>query len=202
MSEKTTEGGFTLDSPDVLKLFKPDSFVNKDDEIQAELNLRFENNGRVDTLRNSVLSFLSVGRYDTAIRELSIYQKNKSGNSSYQKATEPLFRHAIEMAQAMKKMTQDQDLKSLPRAKRQDTLGRIRRLFENMKQVLVRLEQIENDLLVQDARSVIWFIRSCSISMFSVIAFVAFVQAVTTLGRPMEVTAIEISNWIFRVVGF
>jgi hypothetical protein len=191
-----------LSSDNIIEMFEAKNIVKPENPIQAELNLRFEAQGRADTLRNSILSFLATGRYDTAAKELEIYFEHKSQHSAYRLATSKLFEHAIEIPRAMKLLTENKDLKSLPRAKRQDVLMRVKRLFENMKHVLMRLEQIENDLLVQDAKSVVWFIRSCTICVFSLIAVVAFIEAVNTLGRPLEVLSIEGTNWLFHLVGF
>ena len=190
-----------LNSPHVVEVFNPDGLSHVEmPEVQAELNLENYVQGRADTLRNSILGFLVGGRYAIAKKELNTYATYKGKNPAYESATKGVFDHAQEIIDTMRELTENVELETLPRSKRQDTLFRTKRLFENMKHVLMRLEQIENDLLVEDVKSVIGFLRAASVCVFAVIVVVAISEAYTTLGRPMEVMAMEASQWFFNLI--
>lgn len=169
--------------------------------IQKELDLTSQVNGRVDTLRNTILTFVAEGKWDLAMRELHHYQDAKSHEQSYDAATTNLFEHCIETIEMIKHILTSQDISILPMAKRYDAYARVKKLFDNTKAILVRLEQIENDLLVKDAKSVTWFLRSLVVSTFVVIGCTAFGEAFQTLGRPLDIISRDVSNWIFNLLG-
>lgn len=171
-------------------------------EAQAEFDLTQEVTGELDSLRHTILSYAASRRFDIAVREMEAYREMRSGMSHYIDRTQSLHEDAISCLEMMKRIFGTGDLGVLPMAKRHEIFSRARHVFNDLSERLSRLEVIENNVRIQDTRSTVWFLRSIVFSVFAAVLVVSGLEAVQTLGGPIDVISQDISDGLWKLVGF
>ena len=166
-----------------------------------ELDLHSRVTGRLDTMRNTVLTFVAERQYEVAIRELRLYQKFKSDLEVYKLRTDRCFNLCEEMILAIKALLSAPDLRAMPMAKRQTIYEGVVRKFEGLKQALDKLDQVENDIKIKDVRWTVKVLQVTCVCMGLLALWVATIEGLRTLDKPSEVVIHDISNFLMSIVG-
>lgn len=157
--------------------------------------------GRPDSLRSTILSFVAKDKFDVAVRELRYYQQYKSDISVFHERTERYFDHCEELILAVKAKKGFPNIEALPMAKRQEIFERIQQHFDELQNILRRIEQIENDIKVQDARSTVWVIQALIVSSMVVTIWAVAVETSKTMGMSFTVMFDDVSTLFFKILG-
>lgn len=175
-----------------------------DNQLRIEeetLDLKSRITGRSDTLRSSILTFVAGGQWDVAIREIHLYQKYKGTTDAYKKNTRRYFISAEQLIMAIKNLMITPNLYMLTMAKRQAVYERVIRHFEALKNVLEKLDTVENDLKVKDLRASVWVLQSLVFSLTLCGVTLATVEAFRTLRRPIAVLLYDIASSVLALIG-
>lgn len=154
-----------------------------------------------DSLRTTVLGFVAKDKYESAIRELRFYQEVSGDISVFKERTERYFDHCEELILAIKAKKNFPGIDALPMAKRQELFERVEQHFEDLQTTLKRVEQIENDIKVQDARSTIWVLQALIVSGVAVIMWAIAVETFKTMGLTFDIMLEDIAEIFFKLIG-
>lgn len=169
------------------------------EEFQKRLESQVS--GRRDSLRNTILSFVTKDKFDLAIRELRYYQQFMSDLTPFVDRTERLFEHCEELILAVKAKKSFPNIDTLPMGKRQELFDRVQEHFDGLQNLLKRIEQIENDIKVQDSRSTVWVIQAVVVSVLVIVIFAFVNEAVRTMGLTFNVVTDDIIISVYKLLG-
>lgn len=169
------------------------------DEFQERLAARVS--GQRDRLENTILSFVAKDKFDLAVRELRFYQEIMKDLTPFVDRTERIFDHCEELILAIKAKKSFPSMDSLPMGKRQEMLERVQQHFDELQKLLKRIEQIENDIRIQDARSTVWVVQSFVVCSMVVVIFAVVLEAMRTMGLSFAVALDDVQDLIFRILG-
>lgn len=178
-----------------------DATKDLDANSTDELNLSRRVTGQVDSLRNSILTFVADKQYEVAIREIRMYQKFKSDLEIFKTRTERHFDLGEELIESIRTLLATPDLKVLPMSKRQLIYERVVTHFESLKMTLDKLEKVENDIKIRDVRFTVWVLQVSCAAIGTLIAIVALNECIATLGRPMDVLYEDVSHFLMNSIG-
>lgn len=161
--------------------------------------------GRADTLRFNVLTWVLDERYDKAIQELKDFLAKPSDFPSFQDKITRYIHHSIDLIYAIKAKRNFPGINSLTRAKQQELREKFKEHFQELQYVLKKVEKVEHDLRVEDARSTIYVVRALWFALISVVVF-AFGLEITrglarTTGIVFEDGIIKGVDALFRLIG-
>lgn len=161
----------------------------------------YEPTGRRDSLRNTILSFVSRDKYDIAVRELRYYQQFKSDLAPFIDRTERYFEHCEELILAIKAKKSFPNIDQLPMAKRQEIFDRVQHHFDELTLTLKRIEQIENDIKIQDSRSTLWVIQAVVACTVIISVWAVMIEGFRNLGLTFHVVMDDVSEIFFKILG-
>lgn len=131
----------------------------EDDEIFDEVD--FGNDmGRPDSLRFAILNFALSEQYDNAIDKLRGFLAGDSEYPNFKQRAERYVNHAIDLIYAIKAKRSFPGIGSLTRAKQQELNEKFKDHLKELKEIMKKIEHIEDDLRIADARSTIYVIKS------------------------------------------
>lgn len=161
--------------------------------------------GAADTFRYNVLTYVVQEQYDRAIEELRDYLEKESDYPSFQSRIERYMLHAIDLVHAIRAKRNFPGAAYLTMAKQQELNDRFRLHFQELQQVLKRVEKIHIDLKLEDIRSTVYVVRALAFAI-GAIALTAFMLDLT--GGVVQSTRIvfdealsELTRWIFLKLG-
>lgn len=157
--------------------------------------------GRPDSLLATILGYVAKDKFDTAVKELRYYQQYKSDVAVFNERTERYFDHSEELILAVKAKKSFPNIEALPMAKRQEIFERVQQHFDELQMILKRIEQIENDIKVQDARSTVWVIQALIVSSVVVTVWAIVVESFKTMGMSFSVVFDDLVSLFFRLLG-
>jgi hypothetical protein len=133
--------------------------------------------GKADSLRYNILNWVLDEKYDRAIQELKDFATRDSEYPMFHQRVERFISHSIDLVYAIKAKRNFPGLSSLTRAKQQELREKFKEHFKELQMVLQRIEKIQIDLRIQDARSTIYIIRALWFAGAS-IALLAFIMEI------------------------
>lgn len=170
--------------------------------LKEELNLTSHITGRVDSLRNTILSFIAEHRFDLAIRELKMYRNHKADeNEVHLYMSQEHFRKCVQIVRSMQNILAGVELRTLPLAKRQDIYDRVVMLFESLKTGLNNLAAVENNIKVKDLKSTVTLLKVGIAAVFLLAVFAASIEGLATMDRPIDVMVNDATAFIFSIFG-
>lgn len=161
--------------------------------------------GQADTLRYNVLSWVLEERYDKAIETLRATMTDPSEFPNYQDRVGRYLKHSVDLIYAIKAKRNFPGITSLTRAKQSELREKFKEHFKELQQVLKKIEKIERDMKIEDARSTIYVVRALWIGALSIVT-VAFLLEVTGGMAQTASVVLEdsVERWIdaiFRLIG-
>jgi hypothetical protein len=163
---------------DKVQLEKAITIAQKREERKLfEMNSVPVDFGKAESLRYNILSWVLDEKYDRAIQELKDFGAQDSEYPTFRQKVERLVSHSIDLVYAIKAKRNFPGLSSLTRAKQQELREKFKEHFKELQMVLQRIEKIQIDLRIQDARSTIYIIRALWFAGAS-IALLAFIMEV------------------------
>lgn len=135
-------------------------------EMQEDLRRRLietqetDRGPKIDSLRNSILSYVVNENYEIAIRALESYVEDRGAYPEFQERAERFVRHCQELIEAVKTKRNFPGYASLTLSKQQELHDRVLDHFKELKYALRHMEKIEREVKIIDLRSTVWVLRS------------------------------------------
>lgn len=120
--------------------------------------------GKQDQLRFQILMQVMDEKYEKSIEDLREYFLKPSIFPSFNRRIERYINHAIDLIYAIKAKRNFPGITQLTRAKQQELRDRFKDHFNELIIVLKKMEKIERDLKLEDARSTIYVVQALWIS--------------------------------------
>lgn len=162
--------------------------------------------GTPDTLRHTILSYVTTENYERAVVELKKYIDSKGEYPQFKERAERYSAYAIDLVNAVKAKRSFPGVQQLPVSKQQDLFDRAMDHFEDLKATLRKIEQIDRDVKMEDVRSTAIVVKAVMYSMFAItiLGFVLEISrgVVTASWYVIDSTFGSITNWIFDKIGF
>lgn len=158
----------------------------------------------IDEMRVEVLDLVTEEHFDRAIFMLQKFLEQPSEFPEYKQRMSRYVNHCIDLINAIKAKKHFPGKANLTRAKQQELVERSKMHFTELEDTLVKIEKALLQLMKEDVRSTLWFIRALTYSA-GVLAILGFVLDVTNglWGVVQVVTddALErFINWLFRLL--
>lgn len=161
--------------------------------------------GRADTLRFNVLTWVLEERYDKAIQELKDLLVKPSDFPSFHDKISRYVSHSIDLIYAIKAKRNFPGINSLTRAKQQELREKFKEHFQELQYVLKKVEKVEHDLRLEDARSTIYVVRAVWFGMVAVVTLAFALEIARGLAYTTEVVfedaIIKSVDWLFALIG-
>jgi len=135
--------------------------------------------GRPESLRYNVLSLTIEESFDKAIKLLDQFLHADSPYPDLNFKIEKYIQHCKDVVNAIKIKRSFPGISSLTRAKQQELREKYREHFQELHFALTRIEKIQSDLRVNDAKATIWVVRSFWYAVLSIF----FVALMLTLSH-------------------
>jgi hypothetical protein len=147
------------------------------DEEKAQL---FEGKdiGKVDTLRYNVSNYVVEERYEKAIGELEYFINSKSAYPNFKDRNERYVSHCIDLIHAIKSKRHFPGMNSLTKSKQKELQDRVHEHFNEMIEVIKKMEKIHQDMRIEDIRSTILIMKALSIATFMIMGTAFFLDVV------------------------
>ncbi len=161
--------------------------------------------GRPDTIRYNVLTFVINEEYDRAITYLKDFLNKDSPYASFKLKTERYVQHSIDLIFAIRTKRNFPGLSSLTRTKQHELKEKFKEHFQELKFVIKKIENCEEELRLNDVRSTQIVVKAIWISIV--------LMAVSALGielfRGLGLTAYTVFDeyvtlsldWIYKTLG-
>ncbi len=161
--------------------------------------------GKADSLRYNILSWVLDERYDKAIQEMRNFIEMKSDYPNFKDKVERFVSHSIDLIYAIKAKRNFPGIGSLTRAKQQELREKFKEHFRELQVVMKRIEKIQVDLRIEDARSTIYVIHALWVSGASIAVLAFLIEIVRGLAVTSSVVADDMLgrgvDWIFNLIG-
>lgn len=116
--------------------------------------------GKQDSLRFKVLTLVLHEAYDRAIAELREFGESESAYPKFKDKVSRYVAHCVDLVFAIKTKRNFPGMNSLTRAKQQELMEKFKEHYKELQFMLRKIEKVETDLRVEDARSTIYVIRA------------------------------------------
>ena len=116
--------------------------------------------GKADSLRYRILRWTLEQKYDEAINELKSFLEKDSEYPTFKEKVSRYINHSIDLIYAIKAKRNFPGIHSLTRAKQYELREKFKEHFKEMQNILKKVEKVETDLRIEDARSTIYVIRA------------------------------------------
>jgi DNA mismatch repair ATPase MutS len=161
--------------------------------------------GRADTLRFNILTWVLEEKYDRAIQELKEAMKKPSDYPQFHQKIQRYISHSVDLIYAIKAKRNFPGINSLTRAKQQELREKFKEHFRELQYILKKVEKVDNDLRIEDARSTIYVIRAVWMGSVAIIALAFFLEIIHSLARTSGIVAEDFAqqavSWIFHLFG-
>ncbi len=162
--------------------------------------------GRADSLRYNILMWVLDEKYDKSIQEMRNFLINPSEYPNFQSKVERFVTHGIDLIYAIKAKRNFPGIASLTRAKQQELREKFKEHFRELQMVMKKIEKIQVDMRIEDARSTIYVIRALWLAGFSLAVVAFFVEVVNGLAVTSQVVMNDMLEqgveWLFALIGF
>ena len=169
-------------------------------------NLSREGIGKADTLMYNVCTYVAEEKYEAAIHALEDFLNQESEYPKFRQRIEKYIRHSIDLVHAIKAKRSFPGIQSLTMSKQQELVEKYREHFDEMKEVLKKIEKVQNELKMEDVRSTVWVVKATANAIFAVVLVAFLVE----LYKGLAVTGYvviddlftKIIDWVFDITGF
>lgn len=161
--------------------------------------------GKSDSLRYLILSQVSEEKYEKSIEDLRAFYRKESEYPTFKIKIERFVNHSIDLIFAIKAKKTFPGVKQLTRAKQQELRDRFKEHFKELVYMLKKIEKIERDLSIEDARSTIYVIRALWVSFMALMTTWFIMETFQGLAMTSFVviadTAEKIMDFIISKIG-
>ncbi len=162
--------------------------------------------GRADSLRYNILMWVLDEKYDKSIAEMKNFLENPSDYPNFREKVERYVSHGTDLIYAIKAKRNFPGIASLTRAKQQELREKFKEHFRELQIVMKKIEKIQVDLRIEDARSTIYVIRALWLSGASIAVLGFILEIFNGLAITSHVVINDILDqavgWIFSLIGF
>lgn len=137
--------------------------------------------GKSDSLRYAILTQVVEEEYEKCIEDLKAFYNKPSEYPTFKVKIERFVNHSIDLIHAIKAKRNFPGVNQLTRAKQQELRDRFKDHFNELVYMLKKIEKIERDLVIEDARSTIYVIRAFWFSFISLVVTWFLVEVVRGL---------------------
>lgn len=134
------------------------------------------------SLQHKVLTSVVEKNYDEALSTLKGYRERKSFYQSYVKKTGKIFDHAENLIHSIKIKKNFPNLQGLNQKKQEELAQKTKEHWEELRIVLRRLNTIEKDMEVEDARSTVLVVRALMVATMIILCAFIINEAVLSFG--------------------
>lgn len=179
--------------------------VKNENEGLFRLEAAHTDLGRADSLRYNILTWVLNESYDKALNELRVHLEKESPYPDFHMRVNRYISHSIDLIFAIKAKRNFPGLNSLTRAKQQEMREKFKEHFRELQYILTRIEKVETDLRINDARSTMYVIKALWIAGLCVV-FTAFVMEIMqglaiTTGVVFDDSVTSMVGWLFDKIG-
>jgi hypothetical protein len=162
--------------------------------------------GTPDSMRHTILSYVTGEQYERAVSELKRYGDAKADFPQFKIRADRYAAYAIDLMNAIKAKRSFPGVQNLSMSKQQELFDRAMEHFEDLKVTLKKIEQIDRDVKVEDVRSTVMVVKA-AVYCFFAIAVLGFVLEVSKGILPstwyvLDTFFSDLTNWIFSKAGF
>jgi len=161
--------------------------------------------GRADSLRYNIMMWVLDEKYDKCIQEMRNFLENPSDYPNFKGKIERFVSHGIDLIYAIKAKRNFPGIASLTRAKQQELREKFKEHFRELQAVMQKIEKIQVDLRIEDARSTIYVIRALWFSGASIAILGFILEIFHGLALTSHVVLDEFLEqcvaWIFSLIG-
>jgi len=149
--------------------------------------------GQPNSFRHRLLLHVLEERYDHALNELEKFRNGDFVYPNFKEKSNRLLNHCLDLIYAIKTKRNFPGLSSLTKPKQQELREKYLNHFRELQWALKRIEKIETDLRLNDAKSTIYVVRALSMACFVLLIF-AFILEVS---RGLATTSIVVINDLY-----
>lgn len=161
--------------------------------------------GRADSLRYNVLTWVLEESYDKAISSLREFLDQDSPYPNFHDRVNRYVNHSIDLIYAIKAKRNFPGLNSLTRAKQQEFREKFKEHFKELQYILTRIEKVETDLRVNDARSTMYVVKALWAAGVAIVILAFMLEAFHGLAVTTTSVTDEAMNdaigWTFNKLG-
>jgi hypothetical protein len=161
--------------------------------------------GKADSMRYNILMWVLDEKYDKAIQEMRTFLDNDSDYPNFKEKVERYVSHSIDLIYAIKAKRNFPGIASLTRAKQQELREKFKEHFGELQLSMKKIEKIQVDLRIHDARSTIYVIKALWIAGASIASLAFFLEVVRGLAVTSHTVVMDLLdhgvNWIFNLIG-
>lgn len=173
-------------------------------EVKEDLTLRLKERtreaGRIDSLKRTILGYVTSESYDLAKDTLRSYVYDKTSFPLFKDRVGRYVEHSCDLIQAIELKRNFPGVSSLTFSKQQEIHEGVLKHFEELKSSLTSIQRVERELKLEDLRSTAWFLRTLSHCLF-LLTTVAFVAAVSNgLGRSFLLVVDQVTDQFSNAV--
>lgn len=171
-----------------------------------ELGMERTDFGKPDSLRFKILTLVLQEGYDRAIQELKDFAESESVYPKFKDKVSRYVAHCVDLVYAIKTKRNFPGMNSLTRAKQQELMEKFKEHYKELQFMLRKIEKVESDLRIEDARSTIYVVRALWIAALSL----GLVWFITEIVRGMAITSTVVfedlitkgTNYLFDLIGW
>lgn len=161
--------------------------------------------GRADSLRYNILMWVLDEKYDKSIQEMRNFLINPSEYPNFKGKVERFVTHGIDLIYAIKAKRNFPGIASLTRAKQQELREKFKEHFRELQSVMKKIEKIQVDLRIEDARSTLYVVRALWVAGASIAVLAFFLEVVNGLAKTSHVVANDMLengvSFLFSLIG-
>ena len=125
--------------------------------------------GRADTLRFNILTFVVEENYERATSDLQAFLEKDFEYPGFRERVERYILHAVDLVSAIRAKRKFPGAEMLTMAKQQELSDKFVQHFEELQDILKKIERIENDMRMADVRSTVWVVRSLCVAVLVIV---------------------------------
>lgn len=171
--------------------------------FQSQLKKRNYSGG--NNFRHAILGYVQDEQYQLAKQEMQAYVDSKTDYPVYASKTERFLKHASDLISAIEAKRGFHGMSALSFAKQQELFDRVMEHFDELADIMKKMEAIERDLRVEDMRATVWVVGTFAICWFVVTVVAIGLDFNTKVFHDLIVIidgfGLYLKNVIFSVIG-
>lgn len=144
--------------------------------IFSDIGIDKSEYGVAGSLRFKVLASVEQAQYENAIEALQNHFDQNSPYPQFKEKTKRFIFHGMDLVHAIRAKRNFPGLTSLTRAKQQELREKLKEHFRELALILKKLEKIDKDLKITDARSTVYVVKSFWLSAVGLLALLFFLE--------------------------
>lgn len=160
--------------------------------------------GRPDSLRYDVLTSVINEEYDRALKALDDFINSDSDYPDFRSKNERYVSHGTDLIFAIRTKRNFPGLNALTRTKQQELRDKFKEHFKELKTILRKIENCQEELRISDAKTTRILVQSVWICTFVLFVAGLFVEFWQGMGLTTAIVAEDIfnkvMNWVFSFI--